>query len=234
LPPPTDLKPSLTLGAGVKLISWVTAGESSVGMSTISQVRPTKTELLRLKRDLRLANRVRDILSERLIVLANELMARVKEAKLARRKLYQSLREMFSKYLFLRAYYGSGFMSITSHEVISLKIDEYVENILGVKIPVQKVCLGDEVVLKRAGLEDFAKDLTRLLEDLSEVVKAENAIKLIVAEIRKTRRKVNALDYVVIPRLKSDIKRISMKFDEREREEKARLKQVKAILGEER
>ena len=206
----------------------------SVKMSIGSQVRPTKTELLRLKRELDLAIKVKDILSERLLVLTNELMARIKEAKLVRRKLYQNLKEMCFKYLFLRSYYGSGLTSTVNREIVSFKIDEYVENLLGVKIPILKIRLEDFAVLEKMGLEDFARDLTRLLESLSEVIRAENSIKLIMAEIRKTRRKVNALDYVVIPRLRSNIKKISMKFDEREREEKARLKQVKVLLGEER
>jgi len=198
------------------------------------QVRPTKTELLRLKRELRLATKVKDVLSERLLVLTNELMARIKEAKLVRRKLYQELRGACLKYLFLRSYYGSGLASAIKRGVVPLEIDEYVENLLGVKIPILKVGLEDYAALERVGLEDYAKDLARLLDSLSELIRAENAIKLIMAEIWKTRRKVNALDYVVIPRLKSNIKKISMKFDEREREEKARLKQVKAMLGEER
>ncbi len=77
-------------------------------------------------------------------------------------------------------------------------------------------------------LESFRQVILRLLK-LAEV---ERAVELLAVEIERTRRRVNALEFVMIPNLEETVKYISMKLDERERANIVRLMKVKDIIGE--
>jgi V/A-type H+-transporting ATPase subunit D len=199
-------------------------------MSSLIRVRPIKTELIKLRRRIRLAYKVKDVLSERLTVLTNELLARINEAKILRKKLYDSLLSCGYKYAVVKSLHAQGINSVVEAGGVSLETDIYTENIMGVKVPITKLFIKDSSFLAKLGLSDYADELSRLLEYLSELSRAESSIRALHNEIKKTKRKVNALDYIIIPQLKSTIKAISMKFDEKEREEKTRLKRVKTIL----
>ncbi|MCC5990467.1 MAG: V-type ATP synthase subunit D, partial [Thermosphaera sp.] len=85
-----------------------------------------------------------------------------------------------------------------------------------------------------AGLKDFQAQASELLKAIVELGKAEEAVLALGREIKSTKRRVNALNYVIIPRLSQQIRLLRMKFDEREREEKARMKRVKNILEKRR
>lgn len=201
-----------------------------INMISSSRVRPIKTELIRLKKRRQLAIKVKNVLSERLVVLTNELLTRSNEAKIIRRKLYEVLLHTYVKYNFMKSLYGAGIDSVILARIINSKCEFYTENIIGVKVNVVKLHLDGADFLSRIGLSDMKEQLNLLLEYLSELVRIENSIKTLLTEIKKTKRKVNALEYFIIPNLNSTIKAISMKFDEKEREEKTRLKKVKKML----
>lgn len=203
-------------------------------MISSQRVRPIKAELIKLRRRRALAYKVKEVLSERLVVLTNELIARANEAKILRRKTNEALKLCISKYLTARAYLGSGVDSIVGAGVLSLSVDKYTENILGVKIPVTRLSIDDKGVLGRAGLGDLVNDFNDFLYYLNQLARAENSIRMLYNEIRKTKRKVNALEYIIIPNINAAIKAISMKFDEKEREEKTRMKRVKTMLERKR
>ena len=81
-------------------------------------------------------------------------------------------------------------------------------------------------LLLDVALEQFGKLILRLLELAAE----EKAIRLMAGEIERTRRRVNALEYVMIPNLQETIRYISMKLDEQERSTLSRLMKIKEIV----
>ena len=75
-----------------------------------------------------------------------------------------------------------------------------------------------------------AAALSGVFEDMLELAQVEKTMQLMAQEIEKTRRRVNALEYVMIPELQSDIKYITMKLEENENSTKVRLMKVKEMV----
>jgi len=82
-------------------------------------------------------------------------------------------------------------------------------------------------------LDDAVKKLADLLPDMLKLAQSEKSCQLLASEIEKTRRRVNALEHVLIPRMETDIKYITMKLDENERSSQVRLMKVKDMMLEE-
>ena len=79
-------------------------------------------------------------------------------------------------------------------------------------------------------LDDALDKLAKVFEDMLELAQVEKTMQLLAEEIEKTRRRVNALEYVMIPELESNIKYISMKLEENENSTKVRLLKVKEMV----
>ena len=79
-------------------------------------------------------------------------------------------------------------------------------------------------------LDDAVRELGDILPDLLRLAEVEKATQLLAAEIERTRRRVNALEYVKIPQMQQNIKYITMKLDENERANTIRLMKVKDII----
>ena len=82
-------------------------------------------------------------------------------------------------------------------------------------------------------LDGAVKSLADILPDMLKLAETEKACQLMAAEIEKTRRRVNALEYVIIPEAHNNIKYITMKLDENERSTQIRLMKVKDMMLEE-
>ena len=79
-------------------------------------------------------------------------------------------------------------------------------------------------------LDDALDKMARVFEDMLELAQVEKTMQLLAEEIEKTRRRVNALEYVMIPELEGNIKYISMKLEENENSTKVRLLKVKEMV----
>ena len=79
-------------------------------------------------------------------------------------------------------------------------------------------------------LDDALDKLARVFQDMLELAQVEKTMQLLAEEIEKTRRRVNALEYVMIPELEGNIKYISMKLEENENSTKVRLLKVKEMV----
>ena len=82
-------------------------------------------------------------------------------------------------------------------------------------------------------LDDAVKSLADILPDMLRLAEVEKSCQLMAAEIEKTRRRVNALEHVIIPETQENIKYITMKLDENERSTQIRLMKVKDMMLEE-
>jgi V/A-type H+-transporting ATPase subunit D len=113
--------------------------------------------------------------------------------------------------------------------------------IMGVLVPVVEPKIERGVLERGYGLhttvselDEAAKEFELALKSLSEVAELEAAAYALARELEKTKRRVNALEYIIIPQLRTNLKFIVMRLDEMERENFSRLKRIKAILERQR
>lgn len=197
-------------------------------MSVLTRVRPTKIELIRLRRRLATSIRVQKILSDRLTILVNEYMARLREAIEKRANVQSMSKTMYRNASIILGLYGLN--ALTYLKDVSPKPRVYIgtENIMGVKVRTAILRYGEERL--PWGFEDFVEKCRDYVKAIIDLAAAERAVQELGREILTVKRKTNALRYIIAPRLRSTIKMLQMKFDEREREEKARLKRIKHVL----
>jgi V/A-type H+-transporting ATPase subunit D len=208
-------------------------------MATKIQIaRPTKIELARLKRRLRLAMRIQKIVKDRLSILVMEFIQTIKESAGLRRKLYEEMSGAQASYSATIGYHG---YELLKKELLgtdsALMIHSGTRNVAGVRIPMFE---SEEVVSSTKDIHnpyDYSSHMEhtqelsrRCVETLIELAELQRSLELLGIEINKVKRINNALEYVVIPGLDITIKYLNMKFEERDREEAARLKRVKMLI----
>ncbi len=205
-------------------------------MSSLLRIRPTKIELIRLRRRLKLARKVHKILRERLTILVNEFLIRVRDAYRLRVESYKRLAELYRRASILYSVYGENlFRYYESFLSESAKTVVGEENIAGVKTLSTRFIEPEFVENKLfPELNEFREGVKELVNTLIELGCAEEALRSLGINILRTKRKVNALEYMLIPQIINTIRYLRMKFEEREREEKARLKRVKIVLSRRR
>ncbi len=208
-------------------------------MATKIQIaRPTKIELARLKRRHKLALRIQKIVKDRLSILVMEFIQMIKESARLRSRLYTEMAEAHTSFSMTAGYHG---YETLKKELIgrdyAFKVHAGTRNVAGVKIPlferVEEVSAGKDIhnPLDHSSHMEHTQALSqRCLETLVELAELQRSLELLGIEINKVKRINNALEYVVIPGLDVTIKYLNMKFEERDREEAARLKRVKLLI----
>ena len=123
-----------------------------------------------------------------------------------------------------------------------IQIETGVRNVMSVEVPVFHVTTRTPdtndmfsygFAFTSSDLDDAVQSLAACLPDLLRLAEVEKSCQLMAAEIEKTRRRVNALEHVVIPQTQESIKYITMKLDENERSTQIRLMKVKDMMLEE-
>lgn len=187
------------------------------------RVNPTRMELLRLKKRAALAKKGHKLLKEKRDGLMQEFLKIVRKAHELRREADSGLSEALGHFVMARASVPAQAVRMISElrtQQIELSVSE--KNVMGVRLPDFRISTSEtgenysswETSPELdAGMKSFRLILPKLLE-LAEV---EKSAQLLAQEIEKTRRRVNALEYVLIPQLSSTIRYIRMKLDEQER-----------------
>ena len=209
-------------------------------MAKLISVRPTKIELVRLKRRLSLATRVQKIVKDRLSILTIEFLQSARETVKAKENLVELYSKAYQALSVAAGYHGlislekelaasqkettvsSGFLNIAGVKMISLEVNETEEAIRGY-----------DYIDTSPLLDDAARLFEESLKASIELAEKQTCMNLLGAEINRAKRITNALEYLIIPSLQFTIKFLNMKFEERDREEKSRLKRVKVILSQE-
>ncbi len=199
--------------------------------------RPTKLELIRLRRRLATARRIHRILRDRLTLLVQEFFIVIRKLYRAREELSSELRELYPLYERALALSGvEGLEIMVKPGARGARVLAAYRSVAGVRAPLIEV---EEVIstpLPFAPIEvaEITKRGRRILEVACSIAELEKELQMLGLELERTRRRVNMLEHVLIPRLVNTIKYLRMKFEEREREEKARLKRVKTVLARRR
>jgi V/A-type H+-transporting ATPase subunit D len=209
-------------------------------MPELIKVRPTKIELVKLKRRLSLAQRVQKIVKDRLSILTMEFLQTARDTVEAKRKLLDESSQLYKALSVAAGYHGYIAME---KELIATETDSKViagsRNIAGVRIPSfeliknGKPMRGYNLVDTSSWLDRAAQLSEECLRAIVELAELQRNFELLAMEINRTKRITNALEYVIIPRLQATINYLNMKFEERDREEKARLKRVKVLVARE-
>lgn len=205
----------------------------------LQNVKPTRMELLKLRRRVKLADKGHRLLKEKRDALISEFMVVIRAYEDARRRAEEQLKVSFRDLLMAEVLLGPRDMEqvgAISARDISLRFT--IKNIMGVSVPIMET--GDLVrrihergyglLSTTAKLDDAAKGFEESLSLIVRLAEVEESVRRIAQEVEKTKRRVNALEYIVIPRLKATIKRIEMRMEEIERESFLRLKKIKASL----
>lgn len=206
-------------------------------------VTPTRMVLNQLKGRLKTARRGHKLLKDKRDELMRQFMDVVKLNKELRRKVEEGMTGAFASLTV-----ASTIMSPEMLEQALLYPRQSVElgmsfkNIMSVNVPVYsfRTKNNDPSEIYPYGfaqtsgeLDDALEKLARVFEDMLELAQVEKTMQLLAEEIEKTRRRVNALEYVMIPDMEESIKYISMKLDENERNNTIRLMKVKDMMLEE-
>ncbi len=200
------------------------------------KVRPTKIEFIRLKRRLTLTTRVHKIVKDRLAIITMEFLQTARETVAAREKLVDEFPNFYKVVSIASGYHGN--MVLEKEFVASekdIKIATGVRNVAGVRMPSFELQEeGPKItysIADTSSLIDWEAEAARkCLEYIVEVAEAQSNLESLGLEIKKSKRVTNALEYIIMPSLKVTIKFLYMKFEERDREEKGRMKRVKALL----
>ena len=206
-------------------------------MPQLIKVRPTKIELIRLRRRLSLASRIQKIVKDRLAILMMEFLQIARETAEARRELLAEFSETYKALSIAAGYHG--YIALEKELVATERDLEIVtgsRNVAGARIPsfelqgAERAMRGYNLVDTSSWLDRTAQRSEKCLEAIVTLAELQSSLELLGREINRTKRITNALEYLIIPSLQITIKYLYMKFEERDREEKSRLKRVKMLL----
>ena len=208
-----------------------------------TQVNPTRMELTRLKKKLTTAVKGHKLLKDKRDELMRQFLDLVRENMELRRKVEAGISSANKNFVIAKAGMSE---EILHAALMAPKQGVYLEagkkNVMSVDIPVfqYKTRTADENDIYSYGfaftssdLDGAVKSLADILPDMLHLSEVEKACQLMASEIEKTRRRVNALEHVIIPETQESIKYITMKLDENERSTQIRLMKVKDMTLEE-
>ena len=201
---------------------------------------PTRMELTRLKRKLTTALRGHKLLKDKRDELMRQFLDKVRENKALREEVEAALVSANQNFMLARAGMPDEMLNTALlAPKQELTISAGTQNVMSVEIPDFdfKTRTPDQNDMYSYGFAFTTGDLDDAILSLSEVfpkmlklAEVEKSCQLMAAEIEKTRRRVNALEHVMIPELQTNIKYITMKLDENERSTQIRLMKVKDMM----
>ncbi len=205
-----------------------------------TQVNPTRMELTRLKKKLQTAVKGHRLLKDKRDELIREFLDLVRENMELRKSVERKLGIANKNFVMAKASMSEEMIRtsmLTPRQEIYLETKT--KNVMSVDIPVfdYTTRTADENDIYAYGfaftsgeLDNAVRSLSDALPDMLKLAETEKSCQLMAAEIEKTRRRVNALEHVIIPETKAGIKYITMKLDENERSTQVRLMKVKDMM----
>lgn len=204
----------------------------------ISAVKATRFELLMLKRRVKLARRGHDLLVEKRDALLIHFLKYIRAIGPLREKLNKALESAYRDFMVAQIILGSGKLEEVSYTTLDrFNVGEKTRNIIGVTIPILELSVQERPEKgwwynfpeTTAAVDEAVKTFTSVLEMIVELAEIETAVKRLAEAITMTKRRVNALENVIIPRFENTIRFIQLNLEERAREDFFRLKMIKKI-----
>lgn len=204
-----------------------------------TRITPTRMELSRLKNRLQTARRGHKLLKDKCDELMKQFLDIVKKNMELRLKVEANLKKLSDGFDAAGAVMPSRIIEESLMlPKLTAEISVSSKNIMSVEVPIFDITThGDPSDIYSYGfaftsgeLDSSVEYLSQILPDMLKLAEYEKTSQLLAAEIEKTRRRVNALEYIMIPSLTANIKSISMKLEENERGNITRLMKVKDMM----
>jgi len=204
----------------------------------IEGVKPTRMELLRIRRRLELAEKGHKLLEDKRDALIERFFKSIKRRDEIKREVEDILSKAMQALIEAEMIMGIDQVRISAKMVGKIGELRFLrDNIMGVKVPKidrENLDLRAERFYSFTGtcirLDEAKKLFEEALRKLIDLAEIDGAVKALALEIEKTKRRVNVLENVLIPKLQATRKRIEMLLEEREREDFFRRKRIKAIM----
>lgn len=205
----------------------------------IEGVNPTRMELLKLKDREKLAVKGHGLLKEKRNALIMEFFNILERVKGSRENVENKLAESFEDLTAAQITMGDLAVKKAAMSVKeSVKVDVDSRSIMGVSVPLVETETSTKTLVERgygfvdtsAKLDEAAKNFEESVKLIIELAEIEKTIMLLAAEIESTKRRVNALEHIIIPRMENTVKYIEMRLEEMERENFVRLKMIKKAM----
>lgn len=206
----------------------------------IMNVNPTRMQMTKLKKQLVTAKRGHKMLKDKRDELMRQFIEMVQQNKRLRESVEKELEQCSAHFVNAGAVMSK---KALDSSLMSSKqqtgVDVNSKNIMSVDVPLfSTVTQSDNegdifpygFAFTSFELDDAVSSLNRLMPDLIRLAELEKSCELMAAEIERTRRRVNSLEHVMIPRYENTIKYISMKLEENDRSSRTRLMKVKDML----
>lgn len=205
-------------------------------------ITPTRMVLNQQKQRLKVATRGHRLLKDKRDELMRQFMDIVRRNRELRTRVEEGLTKAFSALTVASAVMSPKMLEqAILYPRQSVELDVKFKNVMSVSVPVYnfKTKTDDMSDIYPYGfsqtsgeLDDALSALSKVFENMLELAQVEKQMQLMAGEIEKTRRRVNALEYVMIPECEENIKYISMKLEENDRSSKVRLMKVKEMMLE--
>jgi V/A-type H+/Na+-transporting ATPase subunit D len=199
-------------------------------------IKPTRSELLKVKKQIKLALSGYSLLKKKRDGLILEFFVILKKAKTLRQELVDEYKIALGKMNIARALEGDlriKSIALAIQEIPDIKLTT--KNIMGVKVPkieseeIQKAMMSRGFGLyNSAAIDEAASSYEKVVEKVLLAAEIETSMRKLLNEIEKTKRRVNALEFVVMPKLKNVLDFIKLRLEEMERENIFRMKRIKA------
>ena len=203
-------------------------------------INPTRMELTRLKGRLKTAQRGHKLLKDKRDELMKQFMDVIRENRSLRRRVEEGLMRAHGSFTVATALMSPEMLEQSLlYPKQSVELDMTFQNIMSVDVPKYEFRTSSQdpgeiypygFAQTSGELDDAVDAMSQVFQDMLKLAEIEKTSQLLAEEIEKTRRRVNALEYVKIPEMQENIKYITMKLDENERANTIRLMKVKDML----
>lgn len=203
------------------------------------RVNPTRMELTRLKKRLVTAVRGHKLLKDKRDEMVRQFMIHIRKNHALRMEVEKAVSEVSAKFSVAKAQMGALRVSealLYPARAAVYEIGEH--NVMSVDVPTIRYTGQDKATdipyaftFTSSSLDNAVVELSELLPKLLELAECEKTCNLLADEIEKTRRRVNALEYVMIPEMQESIKFITMKLEENDRASTVRLMKAKDMIA---
>lgn len=200
-------------------------------------VNPTRMELTRLKKQLATATRGHKLLKDKQDELMRQFILLIRKNNRLRQEVEELMQNSMHQFMLADAAINENFIEeLFMLPASEVSLDVVEKNIMSVKVPIMNFNYDSDLLAasleygylnSNAELDTTIDQFTQVLPKLLELTEIEKTCQLMSSEIEKTRRRVNALEYMTIPQLEQTIYRIRMKLEENERAEITRLIKIK-------
>ena len=202
-------------------------------------INPTRMELTRLKGRLKTAVRGHKLLKDKRDELMKQFLEIVRKNRELRAKVEKGLERANAAFTVASALMSPDMLEQSlMYPKQSVELDMKFKNIMSVNVPVYEFHTRNEdpteiypygFAQTSGELDSALEAFSQVFQDMLELAEVEKTMQLLAEDIEKTRRRVNALEYVMIPDFQQKIRYISMKLDENERGNITRLMKVKEM-----